>query len=103
MSEGDSTGPGKEEEDREGERRPIVPGSPDRDTYFSSNRVSIPDSDQTDSDASFSFRKLWAFSGPGFLMSIAYLDPGNVESDLQSGTVAKFRQEIFHDSNRCGS
>lgn len=39
----------------------------------------------------FSFRKLWAFSGPGFLMSIAYLDPGNIESDLQSGTVAEFR------------
>ena len=39
----------------------------------------------------FSFRTLWAFTGPGFLMSIAYLDPGNVQSDLQSGTVAKFR------------
>ena len=25
----------------------------------------------------FSFRKLWAFAGPGWLMSIAYLDPGN--------------------------
>ena len=38
----------------------------------------------------FSFRELWAFTGPGFLMSIAYLDPGNIESDLQSGIVAKF-------------
>ena len=26
-----------------------------------------------------------------FLMSIAYLDPGNIESDLQSGTVAQFK------------
>ena len=25
----------------------------------------------------FSLRKLWAFAGPGWLMSIAYLDPGN--------------------------
>lgn len=25
----------------------------------------------------FSWKKLWAFSGPGLLMSIAYLDPGN--------------------------
>lgn len=24
-------------------------------------------------------------------MSIAYLDPGNIESDLQSGTVAEYR------------
>lgn len=39
----------------------------------------------------FSFRKLWAFTGPGFLMSIAYLDPGNIESDLQSGAVAKYK------------
>lgn len=39
----------------------------------------------------FSWKKLWAFTGPGFLMSIAYLDPGNIESDLQSGAVAGFQ------------
>nr|CAX82411.1 Natural resistance-associated macrophage protein 2 [Schistosoma japonicum]CAX82461.1 Natural resistance-associated macrophage protein 2 [Schistosoma japonicum] len=39
----------------------------------------------------FSFRRLWAFTGPGFLMSIAYLDPGNIESDLQSGAIANYR------------
>ncbi|EIE23174.1 Nramp-domain-containing protein [Coccomyxa subellipsoidea C-169] len=33
----------------------------------------------------FSWRKLWLFMGPGFLMSIAYLDPGNLESQLQAG------------------
>uniref|UniRef100_A0A1I8J3B1 Solute carrier family 11 member 1 n=1 Tax=Macrostomum lignano TaxID=282301 RepID=A0A1I8J3B1_9PLAT len=38
----------------------------------------------------FSLRKLWAYTGPGFLMSIAYLDPGNIESDLQTGTLARF-------------
>ncbi|XP_038646146.1 natural resistance-associated macrophage protein 2-like isoform X2 [Scyliorhinus canicula] len=31
------------------------------------------------------------FSGPGFLMSIAYLDPGNIESDLQSGAAAGYK------------
>lgn len=55
-------------------------------TYFE-EKVSIPDSD----NYSFSFRKLWAFTGPGFLMSIAYLDPGNIESDLQTGAKAKFK------------
>ncbi|KAL3084731.1 hypothetical protein niasHT_031616 [Heterodera trifolii] len=50
--------------------------------------VTIP---ETDGESAFSFRKLWAFTGPGFLMSIAYLDPGNIESDLQSGTVARYR------------
>ncbi|WAR27821.1 NRAM2-like protein [Mya arenaria] len=38
-------------------------------------------------EGGFSFRKLWAFTGPGFLMSIAYLDPGNIESDLQAAVV----------------
>ncbi|XP_012275120.1 protein Malvolio isoform X2 [Orussus abietinus] len=56
-------------------------------TYFADQKILIPDIDST----KFSFRKLWAFTGPGFLMSIAYLDPGNIESDLQSGVVAKYR------------
>ena len=43
----------------------------------------------------FSFRRLWAFTGPGFLMSIAYLDPGNIESDLQSGAVANFKVPLI--------
>ncbi|KAM1112410.1 hypothetical protein FF1_045246 [Malus domestica] len=30
----------------------------------------------------FSWKKLWLFTGPGFLMSIAFLDPGNLEGDL---------------------
>ncbi|KAG9160929.1 hypothetical protein Leryth_008743 [Lithospermum erythrorhizon] len=36
----------------------------------------------------FSWKKLWLFTGPGFLMSIAFLDPGNLEADLQSGAIA---------------
>lgn len=27
----------------------------------------------------------------GFLMSIAYLDPGNIESDLKSGVTAEYK------------
>ncbi|CAH1112007.1 unnamed protein product [Psylliodes chrysocephalus] len=56
-------------------------------TYFADERIRIPETNST----GFSFKKLWAFTGPGFLMSIAYLDPGNIESDLQSGTVAEYR------------
>ncbi|XP_058487790.1 natural resistance-associated macrophage protein 2-like [Solea solea] len=55
-------------------------------TYFE-DKVPIPES----VNQVFSFRKLWAFTGPGFLMSIAYLDPGNIESDLQSGAKAGFK------------
>uniref|UniRef100_A0A8C1Y6P1 Solute carrier family 11 member 2 n=1 Tax=Cyprinus carpio TaxID=7962 RepID=A0A8C1Y6P1_CYPCA len=68
---------------------PASPG-PQREpisTYFE-EKVPIPEDDLT---KLFSFRKLWAFTGPGFLMSIAYLDPGNIESDLQSGARAGFK------------
>nr|CAD7396123.1 unnamed protein product [Timema cristinae] len=58
-----------------------------KQTYFTEERVQIPINDNW-----FSFRKLWAFTGPGFLMSIAYLDPGNIESDLQSGTTAMYKE-----------
>lgn len=56
-------------------------------TYFE-EKVPVP---EENSEGWFSFRKLWAFTGPGFLMSIAYLDPGNIESDLQSGAKAGFK------------
>ena len=44
--------------------------------------------------AKFSWSKLWAFTGPGFLMSIAYLDPGNVESDLQAGAASEYKVSL---------
>lgn len=56
-------------------------------TYFD-QKIPIP---EDNSESVFSLRKLWAFTGPGFLMSIAYLDPGNIESDLQSGAKAGFK------------
>ena len=55
-------------------------------TYMD-ERIIVPDMEGD----GFSFRKLWAFTGPGFLMSIAYLDPGNIESDLQSGATADYK------------
>lgn len=75
------------------------------DTYFADNKINIPETESVSSSETipnrlfwnkifqkgFSFRKLWAFTGPGFLMSIAYLDPGNIESDLQSGTTAGYK------------
>jgi natural resistance-associated macrophage protein len=56
-------------------------------TYTDEQKVHIP---EVGSHLGFSFRKLWAFTGPGFLMSIAYIDPGNIESDLQAGAVARY-------------
>ncbi|XP_038611332.1 natural resistance-associated macrophage protein 1 [Tachyglossus aculeatus] len=65
---------------------PGPPTQPQKPTYLE-DKVQIPDAD----GVRFSFRKLWAFTGPGFLMSIAFLDPGNIESDLQAGAVAGFQ------------
>ncbi|XP_057617450.1 natural resistance-associated macrophage protein 1 isoform X2 [Chionomys nivalis] len=59
---------------------------PPQKTYLS-EKIPIPSTEQ----GTFSLRKLWAFTGPGFLMSIAFLDPGNIESDLQAGAVAGFK------------
>ena len=38
----------------------------------------------------FRWRTLWKFAGPGWLMSLAYLDPGNLESSLQLGAYTHF-------------
>eukprot|EP01084_Bolivina_argentea_P183024 315891_1 len=38
----------------------------------------------------FSFKRLFQFAGPGWLMSIAYIDSGNLESMIQSGALAGY-------------
>ena len=38
----------------------------------------------------FSWKKLWLFTGPGFLMSIAFLDPRNLEGDLQASAIVGY-------------
>ncbi|GAB1610163.1 metal transporter nramp1 homolog isoform X1, partial [Argonauta hians] len=53
--------------------------------------VTAPPEDESEQPRRFSFRKLLTFTGPGFLMSIAYLDPGNIESDLQTGIIVKYK------------
>jgi natural resistance-associated macrophage protein len=39
----------------------------------------------------FSWRKLWLYTGPGLLVSMAYLDPGNLTSDLQQGAYTQYQ------------
>ena len=40
--------------------------------------------------ASF-WRKLWAFSGPGFVVAVGYMDPGNWATDLAGGSRFAYR------------
>ncbi|ORX62099.1 Nramp-domain-containing protein [Hesseltinella vesiculosa] len=49
------------------------------------------DTGEVDSDNRFSWSKLLKYMGPGWLMAIAYLDPGNLESDLQTGAIAGYQ------------
>jgi hypothetical protein len=39
-----------------------------------------------------SWKNLFSYIGPGFLVSIAYIDPGNFETDLQAG--AQYKYEV---------
>ena len=67
--------------------------NPDETYKNEMSLVRVPGANSPDDDSKcvrFSLCKLWAFTGPGFLMSIAYLDPGNIESDLQSGATAGY-------------
>ncbi|QCE02616.1 metal transporter Nramp2-like [Vigna unguiculata] len=63
--------------------------------YAAKDKVQIFDLEASGSAGStavppFSWRKLWLFTGPGLLMSVAFLDPGNLEGDLQAGAIAGY-------------
>ena len=46
----------------------------------------VPPSDGRDQPLPpFSFRELIRFTGPGLMMSLAYIDPGNLEAEVQLG------------------
>ncbi|XP_071686866.1 metal transporter Nramp3.2-like [Rutidosis leptorrhynchoides] len=54
------------------------------------HHVMLPDDTTLPPLPPFSLKKLWKFTGPGFLMSVAFLDPGNLEGDLQAGAVSGY-------------
>lgn len=62
---------------------PSEPSSPAYDGTGLRARVVIVSEPLFDGRRPFSWRRLVQFIGPGLLMSIAYIDPGNLESDLQ--------------------
>ncbi|KAJ0024193.1 hypothetical protein Pint_08685 [Pistacia integerrima] len=74
----------------------LLPSSASTDdeeaAFDSREKILIDDVDSLDVGQvpPFSWKKLWLFTGPGFLMSIAFLDPGNLEGDLQSGAIAGY-------------
>ncbi|XP_010277149.1 PREDICTED: metal transporter Nramp3-like [Nelumbo nucifera] len=77
-SEGDSE---DEEKAYESKEKVIIVGTGESESTESDNCFATPP---------FSWKKLWLFTGPGFLISIAFLDPGNLEGDLQAGAIAGY-------------
>ncbi|KAD4385206.1 hypothetical protein E3N88_25374 [Mikania micrantha] len=55
------------------------------------------DHKQMNHDQKPGWKNFLSFVGPGFLVSLAYLDPGNMETDLQAG--ANHRYEFFFDGD----
>ena len=37
------------------------------------------------------FRDFWYFCGPGWMVSIAYVDPGNYQADIQAGATSRYQ------------
>ncbi|KAL4626676.1 hypothetical protein ACB092_05G114300 [Castanea dentata] len=52
--------------------------------------IENPDADRIAVPDRKSWKNLFAYMGPGFLVSIAYIDPGNFETDLQAGAQYKY-------------
>ncbi|KAK7292772.1 hypothetical protein RJT34_15625 [Clitoria ternatea] len=83
-----STSPSKEEHGNQDQQQE------EESVYAAKDKVQIFDVESGGAGGSaalpFSWRKLWLFTGPGLLMSVAFLDPGNLEGDLQAGAVAGY-------------
>nr|GLL19398.1 metal transporter Nramp3-like [Ipomoea trifida] len=86
---------GSHEEENRSEQ-PLLNPDEEESAYERTEKVHIIglDEPETEEDTTktppFSWKKLWLFTGPGFLMSIAFLDPGNLEGDLQAGAIAGY-------------
>ena len=66
---------------------PEIPSTPARGWRLPSVNISLPEvhgSIAVPHDAGF-WRKLFAFAGPGYLVAVGYMDPGNWATDLAGG------------------
>lgn len=94
--------PPRDEEEQRLLENPLLDSSDEERAYDSTEKVHIIGVDEPNEEGAengdvcstkappFSWKKLWLFTGPGFLMSIAFLDPGNLEGDLQAGAIAGY-------------
>ncbi|ONI16428.1 hypothetical protein PRUPE_3G097800 [Prunus persica] len=70
--------------------RPQFIASTGNRSFSNAPLIENTDTDQIVVPDKTSWKNLFAYMGPGFLVSIAYIDPGNFETDLQSGAQYKY-------------
>ena len=64
---------------------------PDGNPTYSDKEYIVFDNDYQFKPFKFTWKKLMAYAGPGLLMSIAYLDPGNIAGDLDAGVQGGYK------------
>ena len=64
-----------------------------RETPEEKRMISVDEDDETSRSKSskFSWKIFVQYVGPGWLMSLAFIDPGNMEADLQAGAFTSFK------------
>src|SRR5271156_5370342 len=65
----------------------MIPGNPAQSRSLSEVHESVP------TDHGSLWRRIFAFSGPAYLISVGYMDPGNWATDLEGG--AKFGYKLL--------
>ena len=83
-----STRPLPPKDERLSETRP-GPGSSRRARFFSSSPMCGPG--QLLRRFASAFRKFGGFIGPGFMIAVAYVDPGNYATDVSAGAQTRFQ------------
>ncbi|CAE5964747.1 unnamed protein product [Arabidopsis arenosa] len=74
-------------------RSQFISSSGGNRSFSNSPLIENSDSNQIIVSEKKSWKNFFAYLGPGFLVSIAYIDPGNFETDLQSG--AQYKYELL--------
>src|SRR5262245_45417479 len=72
---------------------PVSTEKQDKGWRLEPEAVSLPEVNRSvliPPGASF-WRKMWAFAGPGYLVAVGYMDPGNWATDLAGGSAFGYR------------
>ena len=66
----------------------VIDDETEQGTRYKSTQAMAPSSW---SPSGNTWKDFWYFSGPGWLLSIAYVDPGNYQADIQAGATTGYK------------